>query len=70
MVQLMTAELQELCRRFHVLRLEVFGSATDARRFAGSDLDFLVEFQPAFGSQMRTTTSLCVWIAGVVRAAR
>ena len=47
------AELQELCRRCHVLRLDVFGSATDARRFGpDSDIDFLVEFQPAFKSRV------------------
>ena len=38
-------ELRELCRRFHVRRLDVFGSAArgdfDPAR---SDLDFLVEF--------------------------
>ena len=41
------AELTELCRRFKVRRLEVFGSAAgedfDPQR---SDLDFLVEFEP------------------------
>ena len=43
-----TTELEQLCRRYHVLRLEVFGSATDSQRFqADSDLDFLVEFQPS-----------------------
>jgi hypothetical protein len=40
-------ELEELCRRFHVRRLDLFGSATgddfDSER---SDLDFLVEFDP------------------------
>ena len=40
-------ELRELCRRFHVRRLDLFGSAArddfDAER---SDLDFLVEFDP------------------------
>ena len=40
-------ELRELCRRFHVQRLEVFGSAArgdfDPAR---SDLDFLVELAP------------------------
>lgn len=40
-------ELTELCRRFHVRRLDLFGSAAgddfDAER---SDLDFLVEFEP------------------------
>ena len=36
--------LVELCRRYHVSRLEVFGSA--AERDAGArDIDFLVEFQ-------------------------
>jgi predicted nucleotidyltransferase len=40
--------LAELCRRFHVRRLEVFGSATrnedfDAQR---SDADLLIEFEP------------------------
>jgi uncharacterized protein len=38
----------ELCHRFHVRRLEVFGSAArgtdfDAQR---SDADFLIEFEP------------------------
>lgn len=41
------AELNELCGRFHVKTLELFGSAAlgtfDA---AKSDLDFLVEFLP------------------------
>ncbi len=38
-------ELQQLCRRFHVRRLDLFGSAT-GQEFdpARSDLDFLVEF--------------------------
>lgn len=39
-------ELGELCRRFHVRRLDLFGSIArgdfDAQR---SDLDFLVEFE-------------------------
>ncbi len=40
-------ELRELCRRFHVRRLDVFGSAARAVDFdpARSDLDFLVEFE-------------------------
>ena len=38
-------ELDSLCRRFGVRRLEVFGSgATGAFRPGESDLDFLVEF--------------------------
>jgi len=38
-------ELTELCRRFHVRRLDVFGSAARGDfDLAQSDLDFLVEF--------------------------
>ncbi|MBI5761379.1 MAG: nucleotidyltransferase domain-containing protein [Planctomycetales bacterium] len=42
------SELDDLCRRFHVQRLELFGSAVAEQRFNPdrSDLDFLVEFQP------------------------
>ncbi|MEI6500701.1 MAG: nucleotidyltransferase domain-containing protein [Armatimonadota bacterium] len=40
-------QIHELCERFHVQRLEVFGSAADGRYREGeSDLDFIVEFQP------------------------
>jgi hypothetical protein len=39
-------ELAEACRRRRVRRLELFGSATsDDFDEAGSDLDFLVEFE-------------------------
>ena len=42
--------MQELCRRFRVLRLEIFGSAAAGRFHAEiSDLDFLVEFEPPTG---------------------
>lgn len=41
-----TEELQELCRRFSVKRLDLFGSAASGRfEPAESDLDFLVEFE-------------------------
>lgn len=42
-------ELIQLCRRFHVARLELFGSAAaddDGFDPEKSDLDFLVEFGP------------------------
>ncbi len=41
-------ELQSLCRRFGVARLDVFGSAARAADFDAetSDVDFLVEFEP------------------------
>ncbi|MGI0083833.1 MAG: nucleotidyltransferase family protein [Nitrososphaerales archaeon] len=38
-------EVEALCRRFCVRRLELFGSAATGKERAGeSDLDFLVEF--------------------------
>jgi predicted nucleotidyltransferase len=41
-------ELEELRRRFHVRRLDLFGSAAGDDFDPGrSDLDFLVEFDPA-----------------------
>jgi len=39
--------IEALCRRYHVARLEVFGSAADGTFDpARSDVDFLVEFEP------------------------
>lgn len=42
------SSLFELCRRFHVLKLELFGSAATGIGFKGedSDLDLLVQFEP------------------------
>lgn len=41
------AALTELCRRFCVRRLELFGSAANEHFDAtSSDIDFLVEFEP------------------------
>lgn len=42
------AELAELCRRYGVVRLEIFGSGARATDFDPdtSDADFLVEFDP------------------------
>lgn len=41
-------EVNELCSRYHVQRLELFGSAAVSQQFdtQNSDLDFLVEFLP------------------------
>ena len=40
--------LAELCRKYRVRRLEIFGSAVDQDSFEpkSSDLDFMVEFFP------------------------
>jgi predicted nucleotidyltransferase len=46
LVQTKQAEIRELCRRYRVHRLEIFGSAVNGRFApATSDLDFLVEFE-------------------------
>jgi predicted nucleotidyltransferase len=40
------AELEQICRRYPIRRLELFGSAVSGRYREGeSDLDFLVEFE-------------------------
>ncbi len=47
LVQSRLPALVELCRRFGVRRLELFGSAaTEHFDLRNSDLDFLVEFDP------------------------
>ncbi|MEW6284285.1 MAG: nucleotidyltransferase domain-containing protein, partial [Candidatus Eremiobacterota bacterium] len=43
--QLPLQEIEQLCRRWRVLRLRVFGSILGDLR-PDSDMDFLVEFQP------------------------
>ncbi len=44
-VEAQRAAIAELCRRFHVRRLDVFGSA--ARVPGRSDVDLLVSYDPA-----------------------
>lgn len=48
-ISLRREDLAALCRRFHVRRLEIFGSAARGVDFdaARSDADFLVTFEPA-----------------------
>jgi hypothetical protein len=45
------AGIDALCHRFHVRRLDVFGSAARGSDFTPtSDIDFLVEFEPDHGT--------------------
>jgi hypothetical protein len=44
------AKLESLCRRFHVRRLDLFGSAAINQMHPASDLDFLVEFDDTVAS--------------------
>lgn len=51
MIEQHRAEIAELCRRYAVRRLEIFGSAARGTDFdpARSDADFLVDFEPGSG---------------------
>ncbi len=53
------SELQALCRRFHVRRLDLFGSAARGDFDpAHSDVDFLVEFDPGHPAALSLGTYL------------
>jgi uncharacterized protein len=45
-VQVVEAELADLCRRYRVRELSLFGSAARGEARAASDIDLLVEFLP------------------------
>jgi len=52
-------QIDALCQRHHVRRLELFGSAATGRVGPDSDVDFLVDFVPLGGAvSMRSITSL------------
>lgn len=53
-------QIVELCKRYHVQRLELFGSALrDDFQVSSNDLDFLVEFNPRMqGSYAETYLGL------------
>lgn len=38
--------IQEVCRRYHVRELAIFGSVARGEMQEDSDIDFLVEFEP------------------------
>lgn len=38
--------LERLCREYHVMRLDLFGSQAKGTVGAGSDVDLLVEYEP------------------------
>ena len=46
--------ISEICRRHHIRRLEVFGSAARETDFKpeSSDVDFLVEFSPQISTNL------------------
>ena len=50
--------LGDLCRKYQVRELALFGSAARGNQTAGSDLDFLVEFEPQARIGFLTLSSL------------
>lgn len=63
-IEVQRAEIAELCRRFQVQRLDVFGSAARGTDFdpARSDIDLLVRYlperQPDFGAYLELRDAL------------
>ena len=53
-----TAALGDLCRRYQVRELALFGSAVRGRQREDSDLDFLVEFEPQARIEFLVLSSL------------
>jgi uncharacterized protein len=52
------SEIAGLCRRYHVRRLDLFGSAARGDFNAGSDVDFVVQFDPAHAEAFAFKTYL------------
>jgi len=46
-IDLPLEQIADICRRYHVRELAVFGSAVRGELRADSDIDLLVEFDPA-----------------------
>lgn len=47
-VTIPTEMLAEICRRFEIRELAVFGSAARSDFHSGSDIDLMVEFRPGY----------------------
>ena len=56
--QFATLAVSELCRRYQVRELALFGSAVREEQNEDSDLDFLVEFEPQAHICFLTLSSL------------
>ena len=47
-LEIPSSQLKEFCQRWHINRLELFGSAVGGSFAQDSDVDLLVEFDPDF----------------------
>jgi uncharacterized protein len=62
-----SAKIMELCRRFHVKRLDVFGSAARESDFTDdSDVDLLVEYEADHAPSFRDYLALRDALADVL----
>ena len=59
-IEAQRAAIAELCRRFHVRRLDVFGSAARGTDFdpSRSDVDLLVSYLPGHATRISTS----IWL--------
>ena len=48
-IEVLDIRIAEVCRKYRVLELSVFGSASRGELRPDSDIDLLVEFQPGAG---------------------
>ncbi len=60
------AALAELCRRYHVVELSVFGSAARGEMRPDSDIDLLVEFLPEAEVDLFDHAGLMLDLAGLL----
>ena len=62
-----TTALGNLCRRYQVRELALFGSAVRGEQNADSDMDFLVEFEPEVRVGFLTLSSLSRELSALMR---
>ncbi|MEK7994486.1 MAG: nucleotidyltransferase domain-containing protein, partial [Planctomycetota bacterium] len=62
-----TAEIANLCRRYRVRELAVFGSAARGGMRAGSETDLLAEFQPDAPGGLLDYTGLILELSQLLR---
>ena len=66
-VQVDSASLAEVCRRYHIRELSLFGSAARDEMRPDSDVDLMVEFEPGARVGMINFESLAEELTGLAR---
>ena len=57
-IEIPKEEIEQFCQRHHIRKLSLFGSVLRDDFIPGSDVDFLVEFEPG---KLRVSLRLSVW---------